>query len=45
MKKITPFFSIALIITILFNWTIAQDMDTGTYSQDIPNTSHTLFYR
>ena len=43
MKKTTSFFSIALIMTILFNWTTAQDLDTGTYSQDIPNSSQRYF--
>ena len=43
MKKTTPFFSLALILTILINWTIAQDLDTGTYSQDIPNTGTRYF--
>ena len=43
MNKIIPHFSIGLIIIILFNWTSAQDIDTGTYSQDIPNTGSRYF--
>lgn len=43
MKKITPLFAIVLVITILINWTSAQDIDTGTYSQDIPNTGIRYF--
>ena len=43
MKKITSSFSIFLIITILFNWTSAQDIVAGTYSNDIPNTGTRYF--
>lgn len=43
MQNIKKLFIIPLIMTILFNWIIAQDIDTGSYQQDIPNTGTRYF--
>lgn len=43
MQNKKKLFIIPLIMTILFNWIIAQDIDTGSYQQDIPNTGTRYF--
>lgn len=43
MQNIKKLFTVTLIMTILFNWIIAQDIDTGSYQQDIPNTGTRYF--
>lgn len=43
MQNIKKLFIITFIMTILFNWIIAQDIDTGSYQQDIPNTGTRYF--
>lgn len=43
MQNIKKLFISTLIMTILFNWIIAQDIDTGSYQQDIPNTGTRYF--
>lgn len=43
MQNIKKLFIIPLTMVILFNWIIAQDIDTGSYQQDIPNTGTRYF--
>ena len=43
MKNTRFYFSIILAVTYLLNGLSAQDIDTGTYSQDIPNTAVRYF--
>lgn len=43
MQNIKKLFTVTLIMTFLFNWIIAQDIDTGSYQQDIPNTGTRYF--
>lgn len=43
MQNIKKLFTVTLITTFLFNWIIAQDIDTGSYQQDIPNTGTRYF--